>query len=101
MTRQAAGCLCGALRYEFEGEPLFACNCYCADCRKASGSGFAPVLAVSAAAVRFSGPSLACRSKAANGNIAVRDFCPSCGGLVFGGILGESEIINIYAGSLD
>jgi hypothetical protein len=36
------GCLCGSLRYEAEGEPLFTGHCYCADCRKASGSGFIP-----------------------------------------------------------
>jgi len=99
--RHTGGCLCGALRYEFEGEPVFACLCYCADCRKASGSGFVPVLAIGAGAVRFSGRSLQFRSKAANGNFAVRNFCPLCGGLVFGGVLGESVSFNIYAGSLD
>ncbi|HVO26987.1 MAG TPA: hypothetical protein VMW56_25535, partial [Candidatus Margulisiibacteriota bacterium] len=28
------GCLCGALRYEAEGEPLIAGYCYCVDCRR-------------------------------------------------------------------
>ena len=32
------GCLCGALRYEAEGEPLYEGHCYCADCRKASAA---------------------------------------------------------------
>ncbi len=40
--RITGGCLCGALRYEAEGEPHFAGYCCCADCRKASGSGFIP-----------------------------------------------------------
>ena len=39
--------------------------------------------------------------KAANGNDAVRNFCPECGGLVFGGVVGQSESFTIYAGSLD
>jgi hypothetical protein len=97
----AGGCLCGALRYEARGEPLFAGHCYCADCRKASGSGFVPFMGFSRAAVRFSGSTLEYHSKAANGNVAVRNFCPVCGGLVFGGEVDKSDSFTIYAGSLD
>jgi hypothetical protein len=99
--RYTGGCLCGALRYEAEGEPRFAGHCYCADCRKASGSGFIPFMGFASSAVRFSGPSLRFSSKAANGNDAVRNSCPVCGGLVFGGEVGKSESFTIYAGSLD
>jgi hypothetical protein len=99
--RYTGGCLCGALRYEAEGEPRFAGHCYCADCRKASGSGFIPFMGFASSAVRFSGPTLRFSSKAANGNDAVRNSCPICGGLVFGGEVGKSESFTIYAGSLD
>jgi ketosteroid isomerase-like protein len=51
--RWTGGCLCGVLRYEAVGEPLFAGLCCCADCRKASGSGFVPFLGFSSEAVRF------------------------------------------------
>jgi hypothetical protein len=97
----SGGCLCGALRYEAEGQPLYMGHCYCADCRKASGSGFIPFIAFPRCAVRFLGPSLSYRSKAANGGDAVRNFCPNCGGLVFGGDVGVSDSFTIYAGSLD
>ena len=40
-------------------------------------------------------------SKAANGGDAVRNSCPVCGGLVFGGEIGKSQSFTIYAGSLD
>jgi hypothetical protein len=99
--RYVGGCLCGALRYEAEAEPLFAGHCYCADCRKASGSGFIPYMGFARGAVRFSGQSVSYRSKAASGGDAVRNFCPVCGGLVFGGEAGVSAIFTIYAGSLD
>jgi hypothetical protein len=39
-TRYTGGCLCDAVRYEAVGEPQSTGHCYCADCRKASGSGF-------------------------------------------------------------
>lgn len=99
--RHTGGCLCGALRYEAVGEPLYAGHCYCEDCRKASGSGFIPFMGFSADAVRFIGESRPYVSPAANGNEATRNFCPACGGLVFGGVVGESDSFTIYAGSLD
>lgn len=99
--RHTGGCLCGALRYEADGDPLFAGYCYCADCRKASGSGFIPFMGFPSSAVRFSGHRRQFRSKAAAGADAVRNFCPICGGLVFGGEVGKSSSFTIYAGSLD
>lgn len=95
------GCLCGALRYEARGEPLYMGHCYCADCRKASGSGFIPFMAFSATVLTFSGRSHTFTSKAANGGDAVRNSCPVCASLVFGGIVGETDSHTIYAGSLD
>jgi hypothetical protein len=37
----------------------------------------------------------------AGGRQAVRNFCPDCGGLVFGGIVGVDTSFTLYAGSLD
>ena len=95
------GCLCGAVRYEAEGEPTFSGHCYCEDCRKASGSGFIPFMGFPATALRISGRTRISISKAANGNEAVRNFCEACGSLVFGGIVGTHASHTIYAGSLD
>ena len=100
-TIRTGGCLCGQLRYEAQGEPRFAGHCYCEDCRKASGSGFVPFMGYGSDAVRFTGESRTSVAKAANGNDAVRNFCPACGGLVFGGEAGTSTTFTIYAGSLD
>jgi hypothetical protein len=99
--RYTGGCLCGALRYEAEGEPKFSGHCYCADCRKASGSGFIPFMGFPSAAVRFTGQSLKFTSAAASGGTAVRNSCPVCGSLVFGGEVGKAKVFTIYAGTLD
>jgi hypothetical protein len=101
VKRYTGGCLCGAVRYEAEGEPLYAGHCYCADCRKASGSGFVPFMGFASSAVRFSGRTRQFHSKAFRGGDAVRNSCPICGSLVFGGEVGRSESHTIYAGSLD
>jgi hypothetical protein len=99
--RYTGGCLCGALRYEADGEPKFSGHCYCADCRKASGSGFIPFMGFASSSVRFSGQTRQFTSKAASGGDAVRNSCPVCGGLVLGGEIGKSTVFTIYAGSLD
>jgi len=35
------GCLCGAIRYSFDGDPLWACHCHCDICRRQTGAAFA------------------------------------------------------------
>jgi hypothetical protein len=100
-VQYTGGCLCGAVRYVAEGEPMHTGYCYCADCRKASGSGFIPYMGFASSAVRFQGETRQSRVKSFRGTDAVRNFCPHCGGLVFGGIVGEDDSHTIYAGSLD
>ncbi|QXQ05246.1 GFA family protein [Sphingosinicellaceae bacterium] len=98
---RTGGCLCGALRYEARGEPIYTGYCYCADCRKASGSGFIGFMGFSASAVTFTGSTLQFGSLGRSGGPAVRNSCPTCGSLVFGGIVGKDASHTIYAGSLD
>jgi hypothetical protein len=95
------GCLCGDLRYEAKAAPRWMGFCYCADCRKASGSGFIPFMGFDASVLIISGRWTVHRMTHADGRTAVRNSCLVCGGLVFGGPWGESESYNIYAGSLD
>jgi hypothetical protein len=95
------GCLCGAVRYEAWGEPQAVGFCYCADCRKASGAGAIPFIGVAAAQVRFCGETRQFRGVSMRGSETVRNFCPVCGGLVFGGVVGKDESHTLYAGSLD
>ena len=99
--RYIGGCLCGALRYEAKGEPLYAGYCFCGDCRKASGSGFVPFMGFPGGALRFSGETRKFISQSSRGGDAVRNSCPVCGGLVFGGEIGKDDQFTIYAGSLD
>jgi hypothetical protein len=99
--RYTGGCLCGALRYAAEGQPLAAGHCYCDDCRRASGSGFIAFMGFPADAVRFSGKTRKFVSQSARGSDAVRNFCAVCGSLVFGGEVGKDRSFTIYAGSLD
>jgi hypothetical protein len=99
--RLTGGCLCGQLRYEVRGAPKNMGFCYCAECRKASGSGFIPFMGFPADQLTVTGRTRQHRTQAFRGGESVRNFCPDCGGLVFGGVLGRSVSHTVYAGSLD
>ena len=95
------GCLCGALRYEASALPQYAGYCFCSDCRKASGGGFIGFMGFPADVLHFSGDSVVHTLPQDDGRKSQRNFCPACGGLVFGGVRGETEQHTVYAGSLD
>ena len=99
--RYAGGCLCGAVRWSATGEPAYQGYCCCADCRRASGSGFVPFMGFAAQALSITGETLKVRSPAFRGGTALRNACPSCASLVFGGEVGIDDSHTIYAGSLD
>jgi hypothetical protein len=66
--RYTGGCLCGALCYEADGEPMMTGHCHCEDCGKASGSGFVPFIGFASSAVRPRGQTRKFVSKSARGH---------------------------------
>ena len=46
MPRLAGGCLCGAVRYRSQAEPVMQVICHCKTCQKNSGSAFSMNVAV-------------------------------------------------------
>ena len=40
MPNIVGGCLCGAVRYESEAEPVLTAVCHCRDCQKQTSSAF-------------------------------------------------------------
>jgi len=95
------GCLCGGVRYEALGDPLYSGFCYCEDCRKASGAGAVPFMGYAKESFRVSGDTKQARKRLRNGRVSVRSFCPACGSLLFGGEYGVDAQHTVYAGTLD
>jgi hypothetical protein len=100
-TEITGGCLCGQVRYVARAAPQFGGECYCRDCQRASGSAFIPFMGFAAKDVSFTGETRIVETPAFRGGAAVRNFCPVCGSLVFGGIVGVDEQHTVYAGTLD
>jgi hypothetical protein len=72
-------CLCGAVRFGGDAEPMFQGKCYCTDCRKTSAAGHAAMMGFAADAIRFTGDLKDFVSTADSGSKVTRSFCPACG----------------------
>ena len=46
-------CLCGAIRYEYAGEPTLVAHCHCESCRRQTSSPVTTFIIVPKAALRF------------------------------------------------
>ena len=102
MGMHTGKCLCGEVKYEVLGEPVFQGNCHCIDCRKNTGAGFATILFFKEEqVVQLSGKTSTFKYKADSGNSKIKFFCQRCGSWVFGTNSGREGIKSIYVGTLD
>jgi len=99
---RTGGCLCGAVRYESAGEPLFSLLCHCGDCQHQSGSAYVAAMRVPATGFRITKgePKLYVSSSDA-GNRVTRAFCPECGCPLFIRVSARPDIVGLRVGSLD
>ncbi|MGH8085440.1 MAG: GFA family protein [Lysobacter sp.] len=97
----SGSCLCGSVRYTFSGEVARAGNCHCINCKKATGSGYAPTLFVPENAVEITGEVKYYESTGTSGTSVRRGFCPNCGSQLFGKPGAFPGMLGVRAGSLD
>jgi hypothetical protein len=99
--RIIGGCLCGSVRFEGNANPQFQVKCYCTDCRKTSGAGFAAMMGFPEDAISFRGEAREFCSRADSGRDAIRAFCPTCGSGVYARNSGMPGMIFVRASALD
>ncbi len=91
----AGGCMCGAVRYEAAGEPLYIGYCHCRSCRHHSGAAVAAMLVLEPDKVRFTLGSLSVYNSSPG---VERGFCSRCGtSLTWQG----HGLISLHIGTLD
>lgn len=103
MTQQTltGSCLCGALQYAIEGEPVRFFHCHCSRCRKSTGTGHASNVFVSGGSLQWTGDTgLIGSYKVPEAKRFVRTFCSSCGGPLPKEIP-DMDLVIIPAGTLD
>lgn len=70
------GCLCGAVRYIAEGEPLSSGICHCETCRRAASAPRLPFVSVPSAGFRYTTGALIDYISSPG---VTRSFCGRCG----------------------
>jgi hypothetical protein len=96
-------CLCGAVTYSVDAEPIVQAVCHCTDCQRQTGNPFSVVVGVPRAALQVQGDSIASYSTIGtdHGGETQRSFCSTCGSPVFSFAAVMPEVAFIKAGSLD
>jgi hypothetical protein len=96
-------CLCGAVTYSADAEPVAQGVCHCTDCQRQTGNPFSVVVAVPRAALNVEGSPLASFATTGedHGEDTERNFCSACGSPVFSIAAVLPELAFIKAGSLD
>jgi hypothetical protein len=101
MPSYVGGCLCGAVRYTSEAEPIFSGACHCRDCQRFTGSAFAVVVAVPSPSLKVEGATTRFTCTGDSGKPIHRMFCPTCGS----GLFDEAEfmpgVAMLSVGTLD
>jgi hypothetical protein len=95
------GCRCGAVRYEYQAEPMFPGFCHCRACQKTSGAPHTAAFAIPRESLRATGKLTRYEDKADSGGTVRTEFCPTCGSRVLGGSSNMPDLAVIFATSLD
>jgi hypothetical protein len=89
--------LCGAVQYEYDGEPALVVHCHCESCRRQTSSPVATFVIVAKAALRFTRG----EAKEFGSSTGVwRSFCAECGSPIYYRTERRAEMIDLYAGTL-
>lgn len=95
------GCLCGAVRYKANAEPLVVRACWCRLCQYIAAGNATINLAFPSEAVTITGELSDYESMAESGRHMHRRFCPACGVHLFSEAEERPHLIIIRAGTLD
>ena len=102
MSKLDGGCLCGAVRYTSEAEPVLTAVCHCTSCQKQTGSAFSILVAIPKGTLRLEGRDLAASEGVGeSGQPVIRRFCPDCGSPVVSYVAAAPGLEWIRAGTLD
>lgn len=72
-------CLCGAVKLEVLGDPLWVGHCHCPSCQKATSAAFATYAGFNKASVRLTGDELTVFRSSPG---VTRRFCNKCGSAI-------------------
>jgi hypothetical protein len=96
------GCMCGAVRYRVEAEPITAFVCHCRACQYVSGGAGANVIIVPRQSVHLTQGALRNFCSVADSGAQIgRQFCEICGTPILSDLESQPDLLVVKAGSLD
>ena len=95
------GCLCGAVRYQTDAQPITTRYCWCRVCQFLATGNAAVSVCFPSAGMSIAGETRDFVSTADSGNRMHRRFCPICGTHLFSEAESRPHLIFVRAGSLD
>ncbi len=95
------GCLCGAVRYRTDAEPITARYCWCRVCQYLATGNAAVSVCFPSDGFSIDGEPADFVSLADSGNRMHRRFCPACGTQLFSEAEARPHLIFVRAGTLD
>ena len=101
MANFEGGCLCGAVRYAAQAEPIYSGVCHCTNCQKHTGSAFSCVVAVPKPTLVITGETREFRHKGDSGKDLITTFCPVCATRMISEATVMAGVVMIEVGTLD
>ena len=96
------GCLCGAVRYRLNGDPITLYVCHCTDCQTATGTSFVLSMLVPRDAIEvLRGEPELHETELPDGRRKRANRCPVCATNVWGAPHRFPQILNLHPGTLD
>jgi hypothetical protein len=96
------GCLCGAVRFTYDGAIGPAGYCHCADCRRCTGGAYTLSVRLLTSGFEVHCGSLGRYTKTGESGMPLtRHFCSTCGSPIYTSSEHRPEFIHVKAGVLD
>ena len=103
MAVHEGGCICGAVRYETEGDPLRVTICHCRWCQRATGAAYMvePIFRREDLRVTKGSPATYQHRSEGSGKLVHVHFCAACGTKLYLTFERFAENCGVYAGTFD
>lgn len=100
-NRYSGKCLCGAITYKIEGQPIIVAQCHCDECRRLSGTGHTIGAMFPVEAVTLTGEPSEFKYLSDKGSEVTKAFCGHCGSPIYGMNSRIPDHLTLTLGSMD
>lgn len=100
-NKYSGRCLCGAVIYEVDGQPIVVAQCHCDECRRLSGTGHTVGAMFSSEAVTLTGKLNEFKYMSDKNSEVTKAFCARCGSPIYGTNTRIPDHLTLTLGTMD